>query len=153
LTSLESYILAEKSIVEIIADFKESFPAFSALSDSILTRYINQAFCVIPNGFVNCGFDCAYDGFSYGLAHNLVYNDVLNGGIPSLKKDVASKSVGGLSISYNNLRSEGTPTNIANYFSTSSYGQTMLAMLDACGLTSSCGGFVVWAKQKSLLIN
>jgi hypothetical protein len=143
LTSLESFILADKSIADIIADFKASFPAFTSLTDPVLTRYINQSFCIVPAGFVNCGFDCAYDGFLYGLAHNLVFNDVLTGGIPSLKKNVASKSAGGLAISYQNLVSNGTPTNIANYFGTTTYGMTMLAMLDACGLTNSCGGFIV----------
>lgn len=143
MTNLESYILAEKSIADIITDLTESFPAFVGLSDTVLTRYINQAFCIVPNGFVNCGFTCCYDALLYGTAHILVYNDVLTGGTPTLKKNVGSKSAGGLSISYQNEMPNGTPSNIANYFGTTSYGQTMLTLLDSCGLTNTCGGFIV----------
>jgi len=143
LANLKSFILADKSIADIIADFKAQFPAFSAITNSTLTTYINLSFNIIPNGFVNCGFDSAYDGYLFGLAHILVYNDVLTGGIPSLKKSVDSKTAGSLSISYQDNIPTKTPANTYNYFSTTNYGLTMLAMLDSCGLTNTCGGFIV----------
>ena len=144
MSSLESFILANKTIDEIIVDLKAKFPVFAGLSDEVLTSFIEMSFCNIPGGFVNCGFTCAYQGFLYGVAHNLAYQDALGtGGIVSLKKNVASKTAGGLSISYQNETSSGTPSNIFNYFGTTAYGQTMLSMLDTCGLTSTPGGYVV----------
>lgn len=122
------------------------FPPFGTVpADDILTRYINISFCNIPNGFVQCGECCAYDAFLYGLAHNLVYFKVLGDAsqIPALQKNAKTKTADGLSITYENLVSEGTPANIANFFNTSAYGVMLLEMLDSCGLTMSPGGFLV----------
>lgn len=143
--SLKDFITASKTPLEVRDDLKELFPPFAGLGDDILDRYIDISYCNIPGGFVNCGFDCAYQGFLFGVAHNLAYYDVLGTGtgIASLKKNVSSKSAGALSIAYQNETSTGTPSNIFNYFGTTAYGQTMLSMLDTCGLTMSPGGFVV----------
>lgn len=143
--SLKDYILAEKTIPEIIVDFKDCFPAFAGLSDEVLERYIEISFCTVPAGIINCGFDCAYKTFLYGIAHNLAYFNVLGGEavVPGMKKNATSKSADGLSIAYENVRDSGTPANIYNYFSTTPYGMTLLMMLDNCGLTSSPGGFIV----------
>lgn len=150
MSSLKQYILSNHTIEEIIADFREMFPPFAIdPSDDVLTQYINISFCNIPNGFVNCDCgdsDCAYTAFLYGLAHNLVYFKVLGdtSQIPALQKNAKSKSADGLSITYENLVSDGTPANIANYFGTSAYGIMLLGLLDSCGLTMSPGGFAVW---------
>jgi len=144
-TSLKSYILANKTMLEIRDDFRLQFPVFAGLSDDVLDRYIELSFCTVPGGFVNCGFECAYEAFLYGIAHNLAYFNVLGGenSIPGLKKNAKSRAADGLAISYDNNISKGTNANIYNYFSTTSYGMLLLTMLDNCGLTSSPGGFIV----------
>jgi hypothetical protein len=143
--SLESFILAQKTLADIRNDLKTQFPPFASLTDDVLDRYIDLSFCNVPSGFVNCGFDCAYKAFLYGLAHNLAYNNVLGGesSIPSIKKNASSKSADGISISYDNNISKGVAPNIYNYFSTTSYGIILLSLFDSCGLSNSCGGFVV----------
>ena len=124
----------------IRADFIAQFPEFTGLTDSVLDRFINQSFCNVPNGFVTCC--CCYTAFLFGVAHNVSYFN--NGsGAPKLQKNAKSKSADGLSISYDNIRSDGTPANMQNFFSTTPYGMTLLEMLDSCGLTMSPGGFVV----------
>lgn len=134
-------------MAEIRADFRAQFPVFDVpvITDAILDQYINLAFCNVPGGFIQCGFECAYEAFLYGIAHNLTYFDALNSTslIPGIKDKVKSKSADGLSISYENNQSDSTPTNLANFFSATPYGMLLLTMLDTCGLTSSPGGFIV----------
>lgn len=145
-SSLKSYILANKTIEQIIIDFKLKFPVFASLTDETLEMYIDLAFCDVPGGFVNCDFDCAYLAFQYGLAHNLVYFNALGGGssVPITSRLVKSRSADGLSTSYEETKaSDGTPANLYNYFSTTPYGRLLLSLLDTCGLTSSPGGFIV----------
>lgn len=142
---IQGFILEKKTLSEIIADIKAQFPVFNGVSDALLTRIISLSYANIPNGFIYCDFETSYTAFLYGVAHNLVAQDALGGGssIPTLKKNIASRTAGGLSISYTNLESKGVGASIANYFSSTNYGLTMLSMLETCGLTATPGGFVV----------
>ena len=141
---LESLILANKTIEQIRDDFRAKFPVFDLVDDSVLDMYIELSFCDVPAGFANCGFDCAYQAFLYGIAHNLAYFNVLTGGAPINTRLVKSKSADGLSISYEEIKaSANTSANLYNYFSTTPYGRLLLSLMDTCGLTSSPGGFIV----------
>ena len=144
MSSLKNFILQTYTPIQILADFRDQFPEFDTVDDAVVNRVINQAFLIVPNGVVNCGIDHAYQTLLFGIAHILYYQDALTaGGVVTLKKDQKSKSAQDLSITYENPKSLGTPGNINNYFSTSAYGLTVLELLDVCGLTMSCGGFVV----------
>lgn len=125
---------------QIRADFVAQFPEFNGLTDPVLDRFINQSFANVPSGFVTCC--CCYSAFLFGVAHNVSYFNKGNAA-PKLQKNAKSKSADGLSISYEDAKSSGTPANIINFFSTTPYGLTLLSMLDSCGLTMSGGGFVV----------
>jgi hypothetical protein len=142
---LKSFILANKTIEQIRDDFRLKFPVFASLADATLDMYIELSFCDVPAGFINCGFDCAYQAFLYGIAHNLTYFNALGGNasIPQNSRIVSSKSADGLTISYEAINTPAnTPANIYNYFSTTPFGRLLLSLLDTCGLTSSCGGFI-----------
>lgn len=138
--SLQEFILQDHTMEQIRTDFIAQFPEFTGLTDPVLDRFINQSFCNVPNGFVTCC--CCYTAFLFGVAHNTSYFN--NGsGAPKLQKNAKSKKADGLSISYDDVVSEGTPANMINYFSVTPYGMALLEMLDSCGLTMSPGGFVV----------
>lgn len=140
--SLEQYILTGRTLADVRSDFRAQFPEYAGLTDEVLNRYINQSFCNVPGGFATCC--CGYQAFLFGVAHNINYFNALAGtSVAKLQRNAKSKSADGLSITYENLVSDGTPANIANYFSTSAYGVVLLEMLDSCGLTMSPGGFVV----------
>lgn len=138
--SLQEFILQDHTMEQIRTDFIAQFPEFTGLTNPVLDRFINQSFCNVPNGFVTCC--CCYTAFLFGVAHNTSYFN--NGsGAPRLQKNAKSKKADGLSISYNDVVSPGTPANMINFFSVTPYGMTLLEMLDSCGLTMSPGGFVV----------
>ncbi len=149
--SLKDYILANHTIEQIIADFREMFPPYvSNPSDAVITRYIETTFCNVPNGIVNCscgnsGDDCVYTMFLYALAHNLTYFSALGTAslIPSLPRLVSSKSADGLKISYEKPANPTDPTYLQAFFSLTPYGMMFLQMISACGLLNSPGGFVV----------
>ena len=140
----KDYILAEKSIDDILTDFKAKFVEFSAYTDEILTEYIDDTFFITPNYFLRLGFDISYKGLLYSMAHLLVVLGLQADGSLNSADDrlTTSMSAGGVSVSYSKLANESL-SEYEYFFGNTNYGKYVLMMLKLNGFGASLGGAVV----------
>lgn len=142
---LKDYIAIYKDTADIIADFTEQFPQYSAYSDDLLTIYIDLNYYVVPAGIIDIGFDVTYKMFLYGLAHLLVSQDVQADGSTSSDDDRLSNtmSADGVSISYKDLGTLGTLKEWEYFFGNTNYGKIVLMLMKNNGFGIRGGAYVV----------
>lgn len=143
--SLKNFILATKSIDDIIIDFQTQFPQFATYSDDLLKIYINITFFILPIWIINVGFDTTYLMYLYALAHILISQDVNSDGTTSSDDDRLSQSnnADGVSITYKNLSQSTEISEWEYFYGNTNYGKMVLLFLKANGLGTSKGVFVV----------
>lgn len=143
--ALKNYILSEKTIAEIIVDFKALFPQFVAYPDNVLEIYIDLNFYLVPAGLIEIGFNHTYKTYLYALAHLLTMLDVQPDNNTSDADDrLADKmTAGDLSISYRELSEKGGLADWEYFFGSTGYGKTVLLFLKTAGFGASWGCYVV----------
>lgn len=116
------------------ATFLEIFPEFAATSTNVATFWIEQARAQLALGRLGANADLAVYLF---VGHNLVLNqqdldDAKNGALPGdTLGPIASKSAGGLSVTYDSgsIAMEG-----AGPYNATSYGQRLWKLLQAAAM-------------------
>lgn len=110
------------------ASFKIRFPEFDSVDDTRIQLFLDDAEVILNPVFWGDKYDM---GQAYLAAHFLVIGTNSEAGSTSPSSGVASKSVDGVSISYNNP----TPNSEADaYYLSTSYGQRYLALRKTLGV-------------------
>ncbi len=118
--------------------FVTVFPEFAAASTVAIDYWLSQALLQLNAGMFGANFDLASMLF---VAHNIALGQqeaqaAAKGGIPGdALGPISSKSVGGVSVSYD---ASGIAIPGAGAWNATSYGQRLYKMMQA----ASCGGVV-----------
>lgn len=118
--------------------FLTVFPEWASASDTAISYWLSQAPLQLSAGLFGANFDLASMLF---VAHNLALGDMeakvaAKGGTPGdALGPITSKSVGGISISYD---AAGIAIQGAGAWNATSYGQRLYKMMQA----AACGGVV-----------
>ena len=115
-----------------IAEFKAYFTEFASTDDTHIQRAYDIAFLTCDPIALGTVYDL---GIKYLTAHLLVLNSGQFTGSSSSNKSIASKSVDGVSISYED--SEANMESINGQLNTTSYGQMYQRLIFGVG----AGGF------------
>jgi hypothetical protein len=102
-------------------DFKSRFPEFSTIDDSRIQLFLDDAELEISQTVWGKLYD---KGISYLTAHELSMATATENGKTGGLKSEASKSVGNVSVSYNNP----TYDEYNNYYTTTAYGKKFIDM-------------------------
>ncbi len=121
-----------------IAEFKETFPEFTATTDGVIQRSLDLADCTV---YVGAFADIKRYNLAirYYAAHALVSSTNQSNSDSSTSKSVAGEAVGSVSVSYAGNVVGLTP-NLA-FLNSTSYGQMYLQLINGVGqggFTTSC---------------
>ena len=104
-----------------ISDFKNRFPEFNTIDDTRIQLFLDDSDLMVSTKWGKL----RKLGILYLTAHNLAVSQITDTGVTSSPKNIASKSVEGVSVTYES----GSPMDSKyNYFNTTSYGKRYIEL-------------------------